>query len=179
MATAQRTRIPPFLMAIMVAHGAIAGALSPFSPTGVIASKILRKWLSVAGIEGELYVHNLMANVVVAFGGYFLFGDWELFRLRYISVGGCDSFGKADSDDQPEPDGVSAGSLNNPQPLERAHWWKLGLIVLLLISVLGFKVDVGMAAFTGAVLMAVFRLSDENRGVVKMPWGVLLYLCVA
>ena len=34
MAVAGRAGIPAFLMAIMVAHGAIAGALSPFAPTG-------------------------------------------------------------------------------------------------------------------------------------------------
>ena len=42
MAVAFRAGIPALLMAIMVAHGALAGALSPFAPTGVIANNLLR-----------------------------------------------------------------------------------------------------------------------------------------
>src|SRR5262249_37141460 len=38
MAVAERAKIPPFLMTIMVAHGCVAGALSPIAPTGIIAS---------------------------------------------------------------------------------------------------------------------------------------------
>ena len=34
MAVADRAKIPPFLMTLMVAHGCIAGALSPIAPTG-------------------------------------------------------------------------------------------------------------------------------------------------
>jgi hypothetical protein len=50
MAVAVRARVPAFLMTIMVAHGALAGALSPFAPTGIIADEQLRR-LGLGGHE--------------------------------------------------------------------------------------------------------------------------------
>ena len=43
MATATRSRIPLFLMAIMVGNGANAGALSPFAPTGIIVNGLMAR----------------------------------------------------------------------------------------------------------------------------------------
>ena len=51
MAAADRANIPPFLMAIMAGNGANAGALSPFAPTGVIASGLMTK-IGLAATSG-------------------------------------------------------------------------------------------------------------------------------
>ena len=79
MTMAQRVGIPAFLMAILVAHGALAGALSPISPTGIIADKLMQSELGLSGFEVRLYLYNLIANAVVGLGGYFLLGGWRLF----------------------------------------------------------------------------------------------------
>src|SRR2546430_14859085 len=73
MTLAHRSGIPAFLMAIMVAHGALAGALSPLAPTGIIADKLMQRELSLSGFEVTLYLYNLAANVLVGLGGYLLF----------------------------------------------------------------------------------------------------------
>src|SRR4029453_16559499 len=73
MATAVRTGIPLFLMAIMVGNGANSGALSPFAPTGIMAKN------GLPGLELQTYVYNLLAHTVVAFAGYALFGGLKLF----------------------------------------------------------------------------------------------------
>src|SRR5262245_31699719 len=82
MAAAERARIPAFLMTIMVAHGALAGALSPVTPTGLIAQDRMRQ-LGLSGHEGAIYLENLAANFGVAFAGYFLLGGWRLFGRSY------------------------------------------------------------------------------------------------
>src|SRR5947207_2666191 len=63
MAVAERARIPPFLMTIMVAHGCIAGALSPIAPTGIIASGLMSR-MGMSGFERQNYLSNLLANAV-------------------------------------------------------------------------------------------------------------------
>ena len=73
MATAARTGIPLFLMAIMVGNGANAGGLSPFAPTGIIVSGLMAR-NGLAGYEVQTYVYNLLAHMAVAFSGYALFG---------------------------------------------------------------------------------------------------------
>jgi di/tricarboxylate transporter len=174
MATAQRAGISAFLMAIMVAHGAIAGALSPFAPTGVIANNLLRDRLRLEGIGWQLYGDNLVANLVVAFGGYFLFGGWKLFRRHY---GGEVSADLSDAI-TPKP-GLVRGSpvLAAGEPLDRTHLVTLGIIALLIVVVLGLGAHVGMAALAGAALLTLLGAADETKAIRNMPWGVIVMVC--
>jgi di/tricarboxylate transporter len=177
MATAQQARVPPFLMAIMVAHGAIGGALSPFAPTGIIANNLLRDRLAITGYEWPIYLDNLLANALVAFAGYFLFGGWRLFRRRYPETA------DAPAGDIPTGAVQAAGAGQKPanpvaaEPFEPRHWVTLGVIVLLIVAVIGFDVHVGMAAFTGAVVLTLLGTADENKVVGRLPWGVIMMVC--
>src|SRR5262249_22244767 len=81
MAVAGRIGIPALLMAVMVAHGAVAGALSPFAPTGLIAANLMRR-MGLPGHEWPIYLYNLLANLLVASIGYFAFGGWQLLNSK-------------------------------------------------------------------------------------------------
>jgi Na+/H+ antiporter NhaD/arsenite permease-like protein len=81
MATADRIRIPLFLMAIMVGNGSNAGSLSPFAPTGIIVNGLMAR-SGMVGFEMPTYLYNLGAHAIVAFGGYFLLGGLKLFAQR-------------------------------------------------------------------------------------------------
>ncbi|MDX1983790.1 MAG: SLC13 family permease [Bryobacteraceae bacterium] len=152
MQVAGRAGIPVFLMAIMVGNGANAGSLSPFAPTGIIVNNIMAK-TGMAGVEWMTYTNNLAAHAMVAFGGYFAFGGWKLFRKSYrASAAGEEAF-------------------------ETRHWITTGVIALLVLSVVWLKVNVGMGAFAAAVVLAVARAADHKEALRKMPWGVIVMVC--
>ena len=65
MAVADRARISPFLMTLMVGHGCIAGALSPIAPTGIIANGLMAR-MGMSGFERQNYLYNLLANTLAA-----------------------------------------------------------------------------------------------------------------
>ena len=175
MATASRARIPAFLMVIAVGHGALAGALSPISPTGVIAGGLMREQLGLAGFEWAMYLHNMVANAVVGVGGYLLLGGWRLFGRASGS----------ERADRLEPDEAALGgrSVAGDGPpgaasgMTPTHWITLGVIAALVVGVIGFGVDVGMGAFAGSVVLALARLADPEAAVRRMPWGVMLMVC--
>ncbi len=175
MATAQRAGISTFLMTIMVAHGALAGALSPVAPTGVIANSLLRDKLGLSGVAWQIYWHNLAANAAVAFAGYLLFGGWRLFRRS------GDRNQTTEANDPPSSSPPRAAAPypadERPLPLQFRHAVTLALIAVLVAGVILFEVHVGMAAFAGAVVLTLFRLTDEAAAVRKMPWGVILMVC--
>lgn len=148
MATAARAGIPAFLMAIMAANGSNAGALSPIAPTGVIASGLMLK-IGLPGHEISTWLYNAAAHALVAFAGYFLFGGWKLFRVRYDHV-------------------EDAG-----QSFERRHLITLAVIALLILSVIFLNVNVGMGALTGALLLPLAGAADHTESVKKMPWNVI------
>ena len=150
MAVAARAAIPPFLMAIMVGNGAQSGALSPVAPTGIIVTGLMDK-IGLGGFEMRTYIANLLAHAIIAFGGYFLLGGLQLFKNRY--TGGEDA---------------------EATRLSGSHWVTLAVIGVVLVFVLFLNANIGMAAFTGAVVLAALRVADHEQAIRKMPWIPIL-----
>jgi di/tricarboxylate transporter len=167
MAVGARAAVPPFLMALMVGNGAQAGALSPFAPTGVIVNGIMER-IGLAGHEMQTYGNNLFAHAIVTFAAYFLFGGLKLFTRRsaepYLSQG--DQAGaRADTE------------LVETEPFEWVHWLTLGVLTTLVLVVVFFEMQVGMAALTGAALLSLVGAGSEKEAIKKMPWGVVIMVC--
>jgi di/tricarboxylate transporter len=152
MAVAARTGISFFLMAVMIGNGALAGSLSPFSPTGVVANSVMAR-MGFPGLEWTTFINNILGHTLVAFGGYAMLGGLRLFRTNQGAV--------------PIVEPPS-------QPLEWRHWLTIALIVALLVGVIGFEFEVGMTALTAAAILSFARAADEKEAILRMPWGVIL-----
>jgi di/tricarboxylate transporter len=156
MATAVRTGIPLFLMAIMVGNGANSGALSPFAPTGIIVNGLMAR-NGLPGFEWRTFIYNFAAHALVAFSGYALFGGLKLF-----------SAGRADADE------VLDG---RPTTFKRRHWITIAVILAVILSVILAKANVGMCAFLGAVILVLSGSADDGEAFKRMPWRVIVMVC--
>ncbi|MGH9148535.1 MAG: SLC13 family permease [Vicinamibacterales bacterium] len=162
MAVAGRYGISAFLMAIMIGNGASAGSLSPFAPTGIIVAGILPK-IGLVDVQWPIYLNNLIAHAAVAFGGYFLLGGWRLFARRtHVQAEAIVGVGAL-------PDGEAQS-----QRFELRHSLTLGVIATLIVAVITLKLNVGMGAFAGAVLLTLAGAADETEAIRKMPWKVIM-----
>lgn len=150
MSTAGRAGVPAFLMAIMVGNGANSGSLSPFAPTGIIVAGLMDR-IGLGGLQAQAYLANFLAHAAVAFLGYAAFGGLQL-------------FGKASAPAQ----------LDERDPLARANWITLALIALLVIGVIFFRIQIGFAAFTGVVVLALLGAGDPGEAIRKAPWPVVV-----
>ena len=163
MRVAGRIGVSGFLMALMVANGANAGGLSPLAPTGIIARDLMAR-MGLAQTGWSNYANTFAAQTFVAFAGYFLFGGLKLFRA-----------------DRPDVAAPHVSATESPglmvEPLRPAQRLTLVLIALLIVSVVGFRLDVGMGAFMAAVTLSLVRATDEEAAVKCMPWGVILMVC--
>ena len=158
MAVAATAGIPPLLMAIMAGNGALAGTLSPFAPTGIVAHGVMRR-IGLGGVEWETFAYNALAHTIVGFAGFFLLGGWRLFVHRSVEP-------EKQTDVQPD---VSALA-----PLEWHHWLTTAAIVVLIIAVAGFGMNVGMVALVLATTLILLRTVEESKAIQRMPWGVIL-----
>jgi Na+/H+ antiporter NhaD/arsenite permease-like protein len=168
MATASRTGIPLFLMAIMVGNGANSGALSPFAPTGIIVNGIMTR-NGLPGLELQTYLYNLLAHALVAFAGYALFGGLKLFstgRTPATTAPGAEPIGE-----------LTAPGHSQSDRFARRHWITLATIATLVVSVIVAKVNVGMAAFAGAVVLVLSKSADDGEAIKRMPWRVIVMVC--
>src|SRR5262245_6248680 len=152
MAIAGRAGVPPLLMAIMTGNGALAGTLSPFAPTGIVAHGVMRR-IGLGGVEWQTFGYNALAHSLVGIGGFLLLGGWKMFRT---SAGHC----------------LAAAPAT--EPFARRHWLTAAAIAALIVAVAGFELDVGMVTLVCAAALILARAADETRAIQRMPWGVIL-----
>jgi len=152
--------ISGFLMAVVVCCGANAGALSPIAPTGIIANGLMAR-IGITGQEWPTFLNNLIPEAFVGLTGYLVLGGYKLFRRKTTH----------------KMERLDEYLVAEEGPLTWQQKFTLGIIAALILSVSFLKVDVGMGAFIGAVLITLFRASNEEMAVKKMPWNVILMVC--
>ena len=157
MAAAGRAGIPPLLMAIMAGNGVLAGTLSPFAPTGIVAHGVMER-IGLGGVEWQTFAYNAFAHALVGFGGFFLLGGWKLFRPANHAPAAA-------------ADGMPAAAAGAMEP---KHWLTTAGIAVLIVSVAGLRQNVGMMALIIATALILLRTVDESRAIQRMPWGVIL-----
>jgi len=162
MAVASRAGIPLLVMAVMAGNGALAGTLSPFAPTGIVASGVMAR-IGLGGVEWQTYAYNAFAHALVGIGGFLVLGGLRLFTRREGAAAGERREGVPV--DSAEPD---AGEMTTP------HWLTLAGIVALIAGVAIFGVNVGMMALVVSTLLILLRAVDEGEAIHGMPWGVIL-----
>lgn len=156
MAIGHQAGVPPFLMIIMVGNGAQAGALSPFAPTGVIVNGVMAR-IGLPDVEWQTYLNNMLAHLVITMIAFIVFGGWKLFTRRS------------------EP--TDATPIVASEPFAWQHWLTVGVLASLVIGVVVFNMQVGMAALTGATILSLARAADEKETIKRMPWNVVLMVC--
>jgi di/tricarboxylate transporter len=152
MAVAWRAGVPLLLMAITTGNGALAGTLSPFAPTGIVAHGVMAR-IGLGGVEWKTFAFNALAHAIVGVAGFLLLGGWRLFRERATAV---------------------AAGEPEPGPMTVKHWLTAAGVTLLIVLVAGFGLDVGMTALLIAVALTLLRTVDEQKAIRTMPWAVIL-----
>ncbi len=145
--------ISSLLMIVMLANGANAGTFSPIAPTGIIAQGLMER-IGLFGQAWPNFWNTLMAQTVVAMGGFVVLGGWRLFRLPRAEM---HTTGIAD--------------------LDSRQYLTLGAIALLVVAVVGFGADAGAAAFVAAAVLGLARAADEDRVWRATPWSVIFLVC--
>ncbi|MGH9242628.1 MAG: SLC13 family permease, partial [Vicinamibacterales bacterium] len=156
MAAAGRYGIPPFLMAIMIANGASSGSLSPIAPTGVVVEGITTK-IGLGDVRWAIFLNNFVAHVAIAWTAYLALGGWRLLRKHGNPA-------QAGLHGNP----AEAGLHDGDRALDWKQWLTCAVIAALIGSVIVLKLNVGLAAFAGAVILTFLRAADETAAVKAM-----------
>lgn len=153
MSIGRQLRLPPLLVALMVANGGNAGNLSPISTVGIIANSRME----TAGImdeEFKVFLANFLAHLLVAAAAYLVF----LFRFR-------------------GEDTAAPASIGEDRRLNREQVLTTSVICCWILSVVFLKLHVGLSAFAAACILLIGKAADEKRVIGRMPWGVMLMVC--
>jgi di/tricarboxylate transporter len=145
--------VPPFLTSLMVANGANAGNLSPISAVGVIANSRMAG-VGLGGHEWKVMLANLAASALVALAAYFILGGHRLSGAATDTA-------------------AVAGSAR----LSRQQRLTTGVLAAWIVGVLALRLNPGLSAFVGAVVLFVAGAAEEGASIRRVPWGVILMVC--
>lgn len=159
MILAEEVGIPPLLMAVVVGNGAQAGAASPIAPAGIIANSLAAK-IGIVGISLPLFINVALGHLAAGILGYVLFGGLKLWKRRDETT-----------------EAVRAILDFKVDAFNREQILTLAGIAILLVGALGFKLDVGLSAFTIGAALTLLNAADENKAIKSMPWNTILMVC--
>jgi len=148
MATGAGARVPVFLTALMVANGANAGNLSPFSTVGVIVNGLMLQ-AGLGGHEYRVWFYHATATCLVAAAAWLLFGGLTLFRSGRIE------------------------SLPAPPPMQPRHAITLAVTAVWIGAVLVFRAPLGLTAIGAAAVLFLCRVVAPKDAIARMPWKTI------
>ena len=160
MAIAGRTGISSFLMTLMVANGANAGAFSPFAPTGIIANGLIARQGLTMDPWTQVYLPSLLAQSFIAVLGYLSFGGLQLWRGWPAGQTPTDT-----------------AIIERPARLTLAQWATIGAIAALIVGVVIFKADLGFLAISLALMLAIVGAADQEAALKAVPWDTIIMVC--
>ncbi|HWO95253.1 MAG TPA: SLC13 family permease [Bacillus sp. (in: firmicutes)] len=160
---AARYNISPLLMGIMVANGAVAGYYSPLNPVGVIVNGVMHS-RDIPHSPGMLYVNGLIFTIVVSGIIFLLLGGLRLLRKQTSAQGYVAS-------------AIEESGPNRPESELTFHKAAtLAGLILLVVLALGFDLNIGFAAFTVGLLLALIAPKQQTAALKLMPWSVILLI---
>ena len=165
---AAQYRINPLLMGAMVVHGTQAGGFSPISIYGSIVNEVVAN----SGLPGSpmvLFLGSFAANAVIAGVVFVVFGGLRLRRAseekQLVATGSGGS--SETSDDEP------AEELR----LNRDRALTLTGLAVLVVTTLGFGLDVGLVAMSVAVVLSVLSPKAGKAAPGEVAWPTVLLIC--
>lgn len=151
MTLAVEMKINPAMLAAIIFLGAAGGGMSPLAATGIIGLDLCQGF-GLTGIELPLLVNGVLSSTVYAALVYVAFGGYKLKSDVVLQFSDIPAF-------------------NKEQIVTL-----IGIAVMVGLVML-FKVNVGLASFTVAMVLSFLRVSDEEQALKKIPWGTLLLIC--
>ena len=155
---AQRYKISPLLMGLMVIHGAQAGGFSPISIYGGITNQVVQR----AGLpqhELMLFLASLFINLAIAVAIFLYFGGHRV-SIR----------SDQDSSEQSDEPNTNTNRLTVHRVLTL-----IGLIALA-VAALAFELNVGLVAITVAVFLALLSPASQKKAIDQVSWSTVLLI---
>lgn len=184
MAVGTKAGMSPFLTALMVANGANAGNLSPFSAVGIIANTKMAE-IGLGGTEWKVWAANFLAHVLVGAAAYFALGGLKLrgeaasgrtaTASDAVTAAMATALPTSSAAPTPTPTATAAAAESDASlRMAASHWITIAVIAVWVVGIVGFSLPLGPSAFAAAVLIVVLRAADESAAIKRMPWHAVL-----
>ena len=135
----------PFLFCTIGQMGAIAGGMVPWAPTGVVGITKAAEAGYTENVALPLFLNTLLGTLFVSVLLFILYRGW---RVK----------GSADRK-----------SWKDIPRFNRNQWLTLAAILVMVVCVVVFKTDIGLAC-----ILVALKVADIREGVQSIPWNTIL-----
>ena len=146
---ASATGYDPLMMALIGECGLMAGRMTPITPEGALITEVA----AGAGIENVMPTILVSKTLVTIVFSIVLFIIFKGYKVKEVQ---------------------NQTDLQATEPFNTKQLIALFSIVLMMILLIFFKVNIGLAAFISASLLFVLGIADDGACVKAMPWSVIL-----
>lgn len=154
-ALAKQCGIHPIKLLPFGTLGSFAGGLSPITPSGIVAIGVAAEH-GIVGMEAPLMIKMALTNVLYAAILYFFVFKWH--KEKNVAQAGK---------------GVEKEEI---PPFTAKQWMTLGGITAVAVLTTVFSLNVGLASFSVAVVLTVFKAADEGAAMKRVPWNTLIMI---
>jgi di/tricarboxylate transporter len=142
------------VMGALIINGAHAGGFSPISVAGVLVREISEKnHFAITPIP--LFLSSYAINLIVSIITVVVMGMMGRLHTRH-------------------PDEPASTHMGRVGPINRIQAVTLGLIGLILIAALVFKLPIGFVGLTAGLILAFFSLDQHKNFVSGISWSTVL-----
>ena len=151
-ALAKELNVDPLTYTVCSFMGAGGGGMSPIAPTGIVAMEMATQQ-GYTGIAIPYMLTVLLAAILFGTVYYFATGIFKL-KAEYVPQ-----------------------VLRDVQPFNRRQWITLAGIAVMILLVMIFHINVGLASFFVATILNLIGVCDEHKVFSKISWSTLILIC--
>jgi len=178
---ANRYRINPLLMGLLIINGASAGGFSPISIFGSITNGVVER-NNLPGNPVLLWVSSFVVNLLLSVVVFFLFGGRELLSRRVETVTE-DPGEKPDTEATGGTGGTATATRstvaveNKVTTLNAQRIVTLAGLVVLVVGALVLDWDVGLLALSIATVICLLSPKATKSCFAEVAWPTVLLIC--
>ncbi|MBT2617238.1 MULTISPECIES: SLC13 family permease [unclassified Bacillus (in: firmicutes)] len=166
---ASQYKINPLMTGLMLLIGGTAGAFSPLNLFGVIVNGMMDSQ-KLPNSPGLLFLNNFLYCLIVAIIIFIIFGGLR----SIIKKNSVKMYTAATA----ETIDIDVNEEESPEKLENRLTWYKGFtllgIALLIVLALGYKMNMGFAAFGVGLALSLIAPKRQEGVLQSMPWPVIL-----
>ena len=156
-------KINPLLMALMLHLGIAIGGFSPLNIFGIIVGGIMQSE-NIPFSPVALYINIAIFVTVASFIAFVLLGGIRLLKDTTIVSNQVAVTSEAE---------ISTASSQN----KKINFYQITTLICILslvVLVVYFKLNMGFAALTLGLLLALMDLKNQGEVLKKIPWSIIL-----
>lgn len=151
MGLAHKLKASPLLMAILIVTGANAGAFSPVAPTGVILKGLANDIQTGDSMTVmQVFFMSAIIQSISAVLAFVLFNRSKKLKENDIHV------------------------EIKSTPFTQYQIFSMVSIIAVLVATIGFDLSLGIATFTGALILMITHSDIAEKVLAKIPWETIL-----